>query len=483
MADASGALRGGLIQPVILSGGSGTRLWPLSRETHPKQFLPLAGERSLLQETALRVADPARYLPPIVVCNAEHRFLVAEQLRVVGATPKAIALEPAARNTAAATAIGALLAAAAEPARPILVLPSDHIVRDPGAFREAVDAALPAARDGALVTFGIEPEGPETGFGYVRRGAPLAAAPGAFAVERFVEKPDAARAAEMLAEGGWSWNGGMFLLRADRYLAELARHEPAVLDACVAAVTGARRDLDFLRVDAEAFARAPSISIDYAVMERTDRAAVVPVAMGWSDVGSWHALWARTARDARGNAAVGDTLLDDTHDCYVRGEDGVLVAALGVRDLVIVATGDAVLVADRERSQDVKRVVEALKAQGRGQSTAHPRVFRPWGSYETVDAGERHQVKHIAVLPGRALSLQRHAKRAEHWVVVRGVARVTRGNDVFELYENQSTYIPLGVRHRLENPGADTLHLVEVQSGAYLGEDDIERFEDAYGRA
>ncbi|MBL8675059.1 MAG: mannose-1-phosphate guanylyltransferase/mannose-6-phosphate isomerase [Rhodospirillales bacterium] len=473
---------GAPIQPVILSGGSGTRLWPLSREAYPKQFLALTGERSLLQQTVERVADPARFLPPVIVCNAEHRFLVAEQARAIGVVPAAIVLEPAPRNTAPAVAIGALMAAASDPRRPILVLPSDHAVRRPEAFLAAVDAGLVAAMDGDLVTFGVTPHAPETGFGYIQLGAPAPHAPGVRAVARFVEKPDAATARRFLEAGDHVWNGGIFLMRSDLYLAELKRFEPEILAACAASFQTARRDLDFIRLDKAAFEASPSKSIDYAVMERTARAAVVPVDMGWNDVGSWDALWTIAARDAAGNALVGAAEAVDTRDSYVRAEDGVMVATLGVSDLIVVASADAVLVADRRRAQDVKKVVERLKSAGRAEGSTHLKVFRPWGYYETVDAGQRHQVKHIQVLPGRALSLQKHNQRAEHWIVVRGIARVTRGNDVFELFENQSTYIPLGTRHRLENPGDQPLHLIEVQSGAYLGEDDIVRYEDQYGR-
>ncbi|MBX3500154.1 MAG: mannose-1-phosphate guanylyltransferase/mannose-6-phosphate isomerase [Alphaproteobacteria bacterium] len=472
-----------LIQPVILSGGSGTRLWPLSREAYPKQFLPLSGERSLLQQTVLRVADPQRFMPPVIVCNAEHRFLVAEQLRAVGVTPAAIVLEPAARNTAPAVAIGAMMATAGGPNRPLLVLPSDSLIRRPEAFQAAIAQATPAAVHGGFVTFGIAPTSPETGYGYIKIGAALPHAPGCHVVERFIEKPDLERARQFLADGGYAWNGGTFLLRADLYLGELGEFEPAIAEACVAAFRGATRDLDFIRLDAEAFGRSPSKSIDYAVMERTRRAVTVPVDMGWSDIGSWAALHEQSPQDAQGNALVGDVLAEDTRGSYVRAEHGVMVATLGVEDLIVVATGDVVMVTRRDRAQDVKKLVERVRASGRSEATIHTRVFRPWGYYETVDIGERHQVKHIQVLPGRSLSLQKHNKRAEHWVVVRGVARVTRGNDVFDLNENESTFIPLGIRHRLENTGSEPLHLIEVQSGSYLGEDDIERFEDKYGRA
>jgi len=471
-----------LIQPVVLSGGSGTRLWPLSREAYPKQFLPLSGEHSLLQQTVLRVSDPARFMPPVIVCNAEHRFLVAEQMRAIGVKPAAIVLEPAARNTAPAVAIGAMMAAAGGPNRPILVLPSDSLIRRPDAFQEAIAKATSAAVLGGFVTFGIAPTAPETGYGYIKIGAALPNAPGCHVVERFIEKPDLARARQFLADGGYAWNGGTFLLRADLYLSELYQFEPEIVAACIAAFKGAARDLDFIRLDGEAFGKSPSKSIDYAVMERTQRAVTVPVDMGWSDIGSWAALHEQSPQDPHGNVAVGDVLTEDTKNSYVRAEPGVMVATLGVEDLVVIATGDVVMVTRRERAQDVKKLVERVKASGRSEVVTHAKVFRPWGYYETVDIGERHQVKHIQVLPGRALSLQKHNKRAEHWVVVRGVARVTRGNDIFELYENQSTYIPLGIRHRLENTGSEPLHLIEVQSGSYLGEDDIERFEDKYGR-
>jgi mannose-1-phosphate guanylyltransferase/mannose-6-phosphate isomerase len=473
----------GRIQPIILSGGSGTRLWPLSRESYPKQFLPLAGDRSLLQHTAARVADRDRFLPPIVVCNAEHRFIVAEQLRQVGIEPAASVLEPAARNTAPAVAVGAMMAVTGNRQQPILVLPSDHAIGRPDAFRTAIETGFAAAMRGKLVTFGIMPSGPETGYGYIQAGSALDEAPGTHSVARFVEKPDAARAQQFLDQGDHYWNGGIFLMRADVYLDELKRYEPGILDACTAAFHSATQDRDFIRLEAAAFERSPGKSVDYAVMERTQHAAVVPIDMGWSDVGSWDALLTEADRDADGNVAVGDVMTEDTRDCYVRADSGLMVATLGVEDLVVVATADAMLVARRDRSQDVKRIVERLKADGRSESTTHLKVFRPWGYYETIDAGDRHQVKHISVLPGRALSLQMHHKRAEHWVVVRGVARVTRGNDMFELYENQSTYIPLGMRHRLENPGENPLHLIEVQSGSYLGEDDIVRFDDNYGRA
>ncbi len=468
------------LQPVLLSGGSGTRLWPLSREAYPKQFLPLAGEETMLQATWSRVA-PLAHARPIVVAGEDHRFLVAEQLRQAGAPAPAIVLEPAGRNTAPAIAAAALQAqqeagAGGDPL--LLVLPSDHVVRDVEAFRRAVLAATPAAAAGALVTFGIVPTAPETGFGYIQ------ADPGAAGVRkvlRFVEKPDAATAQRYLDAGGYYWNSGMFLFRASRYLAELGRFRPDILEGARAAFAAARRDGDFVRLDAAAFEATPAESIDYAVMERTDAAMVLPVDIGWNDVGSWSALWDVAERDADGNARHGDVVAVDSRNSYAYARR--LVALVGVDDIVVVETEDAVLVARKDKVQQVKDVVAMLKAGQRSQAALHREVHRPWGSYDSVDAGERFQVKRIKVKPGASLSLQSHTRRAEHWIVVSGIARVTRGDDVFELHANQSTYIPIGAKHRLENPGADVLELIEVQSGDYLGEDDIVRYEDAYGRS
>jgi mannose-1-phosphate guanylyltransferase/mannose-6-phosphate isomerase len=469
------------IHPVILSGGSGTRLWPLSRAAYPKQLMPLVADVSLLQATVGRVGDAGRFAPPLLICNDDHRFLVAEQLRDLGVAPHAIVLEPAARNTAPAIAAAAIILAEDDPAAVMLVLPSDHHIGAPERFLAAVADALPAAEAGRLVTFGIAAVRPETGYGYIKRGAPLPEAPGCFAVERFVEKPDLATAERYVADGSYAWNGGMFLMRADRLLAELGRFEPELLAAVRRAVREARRDLDFLRLDRAAFAAAADRSIDYAVMERTDRAAMVPVEMGWTDVGSWSALWDVAPKDQAGNTLIGDVIGVDLRNCYVRG-DGRLVAAVGLEDVILVDTDDAVLAVHRDHAQDIKRVVDVLKQSNRGEHLQHRRVYRPWGSYEQVDLGDRHQVKRIIVKPGARLSLQKHAKRAEHWVVVAGRARVTRDDQVFDLAENQSTYIPLGAVHRLENPGDEPLHLIEVQSGSYLGEDDIVRIEDNYGR-
>ena len=464
------------LQPVLLSGGSGTRLWPLSREAYPKQFLPLAGDATMLQATWRRVAaltDAA----PIVVAGEDHRFLVAEQLRQIGAPTPAILLEPVGRNTAPAIAAAALQAMANGEDPLLLVLPSDHVVRDEAAFHAAVRAAMPAAADGMLVTFGIVPTAAETGFGYIQ----AAPGDGVRPVVRFVEKPDAATAHAYLQAGGYYWNSGMFLLRASRYLDELQRFRPDIVATVRAAFAAASRDGDFIRLDKAAFAACPSDSIDYAVMEKTDAAGVLPVEIGWNDVGSWAALWEVSEQDADGNAHHGDVIAIDSRNSYAYARR--LVALVGVEDLVVVETDDAVLVARKDKVQQVKDVVARLKADARTQAVLHREVHRPWGSYDSVDMGDGFQVKRIRVKPGARLSLQSHARRAEHWVVVRGIARVTRDNDVFDLYPNQSTYIPIGAKHRLENPGHEPLELIEVQSGDYLGEDDIVRYEDVYGRS
>lgn len=470
------------IHPVILSGGSGTRLWPLSRAAYPKQLMPLVSTGSLLQETVQRVDDRGRFTAPLLICNDEHRFMVAEQLHQNGVVPDRIVLEPIARNTAPAAAAAAVLLAADDPDALMLLLPSDHHIGDAARFLAAVDTAAAAARQGALVTFGMAAERPETGYGYIRRGAALAGVAGCFQVDRFVEKPDLATAQSYVADGHFAWNSGMFLFKAAQLIAELERHAPAVVAAARGAVAGAASDLDFVRLDAAAFAAAPSISIDYAVMERTGHAAVVPAEMGWTDVGSWGALWDIAARDGDGNTLIGDVIATDSRNSYIRG-DGRLIAVVGVEDLIIIDTADALLVAPRAKAQEVKAVVDRLKAAGRSEQLHHRRVYRPWGSYESVDAGERFQVKRLIVKPGGRLSLQKHAKRAEHWVVVSGTATVTRGNEEFDLTENQSTYIPVGTVHRLENRTAEPVHLIEVQSGSYLGEDDIVRLDDQYGRA
>jgi mannose-1-phosphate guanylyltransferase / mannose-6-phosphate isomerase len=470
-----------MIHPVILSGGSGTRLWPMSRALYPKQLLALTGERSLLQQTAARVVGDAGFAPPLIIANEEHRFIIAEQLREIGVTADALVLEPVGRNTAPAACVAALRLAEHEPDGLMLVMPSDHAIVDLAAFRDATGRAAEAARAGHLVTFGITPERAETGYGYISKGQKLAGCAGAFAVAGFVEKPDAAAAARYVASGDHFWNSGIFLFPVALYLAELERLRPDMLAACRAALAAACVDADFVRLDRAAFAACPSDSIDYAVMEHTSRAAIVPVAMGWSDLGSWDALWEMSARDAHGNALVGNVIAEGTRNCYLRSEAG-LVAAIGIEDIVVVETDDAVMVAPKGRTQDVRQLVARLRAERRDEADALSTVHRPWGTYRTLHHGHRVQVKHIMVRPGGKLSLQMHHHRAEHWVVVQGTARVVRGNEELMLTENQSTYIPLGTQHRLENPGKIPLHLIEVQSGGYLGEDDIVRFEDHYGR-
>lgn len=470
-----------MLIPVILSGGSGTRLWPLSRKNLPKQFLPLAGELTLFQQTVVRARTLPDSASPVVVCSEEHRFLVAEQLQSLGITDASIVLEPVPRNTGPAIALAALQAIERDPEATLLVLPADHLIGDTGNFTDAVRKALPLAAEGWLVTFGIRPDAPETGFGYIRRGDALGG--DAFRVDAFVEKPDRATAEGYLAGGGYDWNSGMFLFQARRLLDELAQLAPTMHTAVTAAYHGASTDLDFVRIDQDAFAQVEGDSIDYAVMEKTARAVVVPVQCGWSDIGSWDALWSASERDAADNRLEGDVLALDSRHCYVRASDRRMVALLGVDDLVIVDTPDALLVTRRDRAQDVKLIVEQLKAAERPEHMLHRKVYRPWGSYDSIDMGERFQVKRIVVKVGAALSLQKHHHRAEHWIVVSGTAEVTRDEEVFMLSENQSTYLPLGSVHRLRNLGKVPLELIEVQSGSYLGEDDIVRLEDVYGRA
>jgi len=466
--------------PVILCGGTGSRLWPMSRRLLPKQFLPLVTDKSLLQDTALRLTGIADIASSILVCNQEHRFLVAEQMQSVGVAPGTIVLEPKGRNTAPAIAIAARVALQRSPSACLLVLPSDHIVRDVQAFHRSVAVARAAADAGALATFGIVPTEPATGYGYIEAGDTAGSGP-ARRIKRFAEKPDAATAARFLAQGGFLWNSGMFAFGAQAYLDELARHRPDIAAGAERALAASKRDMDFLRLDAETFAACPAESVDYAVMEKTDRGIVVPADIGWSDVGSWSSLWDVSEKDAGGNVVRGDVHLADTKDCLVRS-DGRLVSLLGVEDLIVVETDDAVLVASRARSQDVKEIVDRLERGARTEHVSHRRVYRPWGYYESIDAGERFQVKRIMVKPGEALSLQMHHHRAEHWVVVSGTAKVTRNDEQILLAENESAYIPVGAKHRLENPGKMPLYLIEVQSGGYLGEDDIVRFEDRYKR-
>jgi len=477
----AGAPAGALLWPVILSGGAGTRLWPRSRAALPKQFLSLVSEHTLLQDTALRLADSPLAGDPLVVCNDEHRFLLAEQLRRVGVRPRAVFLEPVARNTAPAIAVAAFAAADADPDTLLLVLPSDHLIGDRVAFHLAVERALPAARAGHLVTFGVRPSAPETGYGYIQAGAALDANGACLAVTRFVEKPDLATALEYLRTGGYLWNSGMFLFKAGAFLAELLRLRPALHEASHRAWAQRTGDLDFQRLDPAAFAACPAESIDNAVMEHTRKAAVVPADIGWSDVGSWNSLWEAQPKDPDGNVMKGDVIADASRNLLVSAESR-LVVAIGVEELVIVETPDAVLVTHRDRTQQVKQMVERLATAGREEHLTHRKAFRPWGHYESIDGGKRFQVKRITVNPGGQLSLQMHHHRAEHWIVVSGTAKITRGDETLLLTENQSTYIPLGVTHRLENPGRIPLELIEVQSGAYLGEDDIVRFEDSYNR-
>jgi mannose-1-phosphate guanylyltransferase/mannose-6-phosphate isomerase len=468
------------IYPVILSGGAGTRLWPLSRAVLPKQLLPLVTDKTMLQETALRVAGRAELMAPLVVCGNEHRFLVAEQMREIGIKPLGILLEPVGRNTAPAVAAAANYLRAIDADAVMLVLPADHVINNVDAFHQAVAHALAMVKDGALATFGIVPSAPETGYGYIQSGA-SAGSEQCFKVDRFVEKPDRATAEGFVAAGNYFWNSGMFLFRADAYLRELEQFQPAIASAAQTAVQNDYRDLDFCRLDEAAFTACPSDSIDYAVMEKTRHAVVVPADIGWSDVGSWSALHEVLPKDASGNVTRGDVYLDGVSGTLVRAESRI-VAVVGVKDLVVVETNDAVLVAHKDQVQRVKQIVEHLKTTDRTEHLHHTKVYRPWGCYEGIDLGERFQVKRITVNPGGKLSLQMHHHRAEHWVVVSGTARVTCGDKVTLLTENESTYIPIGMNHRLENPGKMPLHLIEVQSGSYLGEDDIVRFEDVYQR-
>jgi len=484
-----------LIQPVVLSGGSGTRLWPLSREKYPKQLLSLIGEDSLLQATVRRVLGmpDAALAAPMVVCNEEYRFVIAEQLRLLGLSGTVV-LEPCGRNTAPALTLAALAAIknAADPV--LLVMPADHVITDVSTFQKVVSQGAALAANGAVVTFGITPDAPETGYGYIQAGAAYAAANGVGArvIARFVEKPNLATAQAYLDEGSYSWNSGLFMMRASVWLSAMGVCRADILAACQAAWDQGQTDGEFVRVGKEVFAQCPSDSIDYAVMERLAAAdhpnaatlppgVVLPLSAGWSDVGAWDALWQVLPKDGSGNVTQGDVLLQDCENTLALSE-GRLIACVGVSDLVVVETADAILVSHKDKTQDVKKIVDTLKRLGRPEGNIHRKVFRPWGSYDGVDAGERFQVKRIVVKPGGILSLQMHHHRAEHWIVVSGTARITRGEEVFLLSENQSTFIPLGTTHRLENPGRVALEMIEVQSGSYLGEDDIVRFEDVYGR-
>jgi len=464
--------------PVILAGGSGTRLWPMSRELRPKQFQSLTGPSTMLQETLLRLDDSIRSRA-IIICNEKHRFLAAEQVRAIGLQQAKIILEPKGRNTAPAIALAALEAVRNEEDPLLLVLSADHLITDRDAFSRTIQEAMPFARQGKMVVFGIVPTQPETGFGYIKMGQSLDEK--AFVLAGFVEKPDEKTARNYLETGSYLWNSGMFLFTARAYLSELEKFRPDILRACVQSVEGAIKDLDFIRVDKESFESCPADSIDYAVMEKTEEGVVVPLKSGWSDIGSWTALAGAMKKDSQGNVFQGDVIALDTKSSLIMAENR-LVAALGIEDLVVVETSDAVLVASKNRVQDVKEIVGKIKSLGRCEHVNHREVFRPWGSYDCVDSGQRYQVKRITVKPGAKLSVQMHHHRSEHWVVVRGTARVTNGDKSILLTENQSTYIPIGQTHSLENPGNIVLELIEVQSGPYLGEDDIVRLEDQYGR-
>ncbi|MBI2278424.1 MAG: mannose-1-phosphate guanylyltransferase/mannose-6-phosphate isomerase [Dechloromonas sp.] len=476
------------ILPVVLSGGSGTRLWPLSREKYPKQLLPLVGEQSMLQATVARLDGIAGLGEPLLVCNEDHRFVVAEQMRLLGKRGKAL-LEPVGRNTAPALTLAALWAQRQGDDPVMVVMPADHVILDGAVFRETVVKAVALAEAGLAVTFGITPDCPETGYGYIQQGVPLAGGSGAFSLARFVEKPNREVAQAYLDSGDFLWNSGLFVMRASTWVNALQLCRPDILEACRVALQQGSEDGEFVRVDRAVFETCPSDSIDYAVMERLTtglaglpESAVIPLSAGWSDVGAWDALWKVLPKSEAGNASRGDVLLEGCRDTLAISE-GRLVACVGVSNLVVVETDDAVLVAHHDATQDVKKIVDRLKADQRSVAQWHRKVYRPWGWYDGVDCGERFQVKRIGVKPGAALSLQMHHHRAEHWIVVSGTARVTKGEEVFLVTENQSTYIPLGVKHRLENPGIVPLEMIEVQSGSYLGEDDIVRFEDTYGRS
>lgn len=483
--------------PVILSGGSGSRLWPLSREHYPKQLLPLINEQTLLQQTVERpegitaLAADIELVAPTIVCNVEHRFLIAEQLRQIGKCSGTIILEPVGRNTAPALTLAALAAVARNDDPVLLVMAADHVIQKPDAFRRAIVAGARLAQQGTLVTFGIVPSQAETGYGYIRRGVAVKDTP-AFTIHAFVEKPDKATAQSYLASGEYFWNSGMFMMRASVWLTAIQQFQSGIHANCEQAFRQGRADMDFFRLDEAVFTRCPSDSIDYAVMEKLvvggtsnpkiAATAVIPLDAGWSDIGAWSSLWEVKSHDPRGNVVSGDVYAQNCANSYLASHSRLL-ACVGIDNLIVVETSDAVLVAGKDHAQDVKKIVDWLKTQGRPESQTHQRVYRPWGSYESVVDGARFQVKRIVVNPEAALSLQMHHHRAEHWIVVTGTARVTRGDEVFLLSENQSTYIPLGTTHRLENPGKVPLEMIEVQSGSYLGEDDIVRFSDQYGRS
>lgn len=469
------------ITPVILSGGSGTRLWPVSRSLYPKQLLPIASERTMFQETVVRFSGAPDFLPPLVVCNDEHRFIIASQLQALGVKPEAIVLEPAGRNTAAAAAVAALILSRRADDPLMLIAPSDHVIDDPAAFHDAIRIAAPAAERGRLVTFGMKPVRLETGYGHIEPAGPLDGVPGAFSVARFIEKPGRQKAEELVATGRCFWNSGMFLFSPRAWLEELSRYAADILAGASRALREGSHDLDFLRLDTQSFTALRSVSIDYAVMEHTTIAAVVPATIGWSDIGCWSAIWERSEKDGAGNVISGDVIIEDSRDNYIRS-DKRLVAALGVDDLIVVESADAILVCRRNRDQDVKLLVERLAKSSRSEVSQHTRVYRPWGFFESLHVGQGTQVKLIEVNPGAALSLQYHHRRSEHWVVVSGDASIVRGDDHFVLKKNESTFIPVGIKHRLENRTDQPLRIIEVQVGDYLGEDDIVRVEDRYKR-
>ena len=469
------------IWPVILSGGSGERLWPLSRKLYPKQFQALTSDVSLFQECAQRVGPDFGYRPPLVICNDDHRFIAAEQLRLAGIPPETILLEPVSRNTAPAIAAGAVLLRQSDPDAIMAIFPSDHMIPDGAALRAALDAGAALAAEGSIVALCVAPDRPHTGYGYIECGAVANDAGTSFNIERFVEKPDEATAQGFLRQGNYRWNAGIFLFSARTLLEELARFEPEIVTGAEAAVAGAERDLDFLRLDADAFAACPSISIDYAVMERTDKSMAVVLDAGWHDVGSWDALWEIGTKDADGNVSVGDVVLEDVRDSYVRSDAG-LVAATGVEGLVVVASKDATFISRKDNAEAARAIVGVLKRSNRDELITHTRQYRPWGLFEVLGEGPGFQVKHLSLNPGAKISLQKHNHRAEHWVVVKGSAQVTCDDREYILNENESTHIPLGAVHRLENAGAEPISIVEIQTGEELREDDIERFEDLYKR-
>ena len=465
-----------MIKTILLAGGSGSRLWPLSRSLYPKQFLPLADSQTMLQATLSRVKGLSQ-AEAMLICNEEHRFIAAEQIRQLGVKAE-ILLEPVGRNTAPAIALAALEATAKGDDPLLLVLAADHVIQNEAEFRSVVNRAQSLAEAGSLVTFGIVATGPETGYGYIRRGPQQG---DGYSVAEFVEKPDLKRATSYVESGEYYWNSGMFLFKASRYLEELEKFRPDILEACRNALSETTPDMDFVRINECAFATCPDESVDYAVMEKTDNAVVVPLDGGWSDLGAWSSLWEVTDKDANGNAVRGDVMTHNTQDCLVHSTNK-LVATVGLKDVVIVETKDAVLVADKNQVQDVKKIVERLKNEGRSEYQLHREVYRPWGKYDSIDKGERYQVKRITVKPGGKLSVQMHHHRAEHWIVVSGTAKVGRDDETLVLTENESVYLPVGCKHFLENPGKIALELIEVQSGSYLGEDDIIRLVDIYGR-